>query len=59
MADLNQMSDSEGKYERKQLKNLLGFFETGIEVYEDLGSQSPQSILKLLGKTLRLKKLAS
>lgn len=57
MADLNQMSDSEGKYERERLKNLLGFFETGIEVYEDLESQSPQSILKLLGKTLRLKRL--
>jgi DNA-binding transcriptional regulator GbsR (MarR family) len=59
MTDLNQMSDSEGKYEREQLKSLLSFFETGIEVYEDLESQSPQSILKLLGKTLRLKKLAS
>ena len=59
MADLNQLSDAEGKYEREQLKNLLGFFETGIEVYEDLESQSPQSILKLLGKTLRLKKLTS
>jgi hypothetical protein len=53
------MSDAEGKYEREQLKNLLGFFETGIDVYEDLESQSPQSILKLLGKTLRLRKLVS
>jgi DNA-binding transcriptional regulator GbsR (MarR family) len=59
MGDLNEMSDSEGKYEREQLKNLLSFFETGIAVYEDLESQSPNSILKLLGKTLRLKKLAS
>ena len=59
MVDLNEMSDSEGKYEREQLKNLLSFFETGIAVYEDLESQSPNSILKLLGKTLRLKKLAS
>jgi DNA-binding transcriptional regulator GbsR (MarR family) len=59
MADLNEISDSEGEYEREQLKNLLSFFETGIAVYEDLESQSPNSILKLLGKTLRLKKLAS
>jgi DNA-binding transcriptional regulator GbsR (MarR family) len=59
MADLNQMSDSESEYEREQLKSLLTFFETGTEVYEELESQSPNSILKLLGKTLRLKKLVS
>jgi DNA-binding transcriptional regulator GbsR (MarR family) len=56
MADLSQMPDSEGKYEREQLKSLLDFFETGIEVYEDLETQTPNSILKLLGRTLRLKK---
>lgn len=59
MSDLENMSDSEGQYEREQLKNLLIFFETGVEVYEDLEAQSPSSILKLLGKTLRLKQLVS
>lgn len=59
MVDLNHLEDSDGAYEREQLKNLLNFFEAGIEVYEDLEAQSPQSILKLLGKTLRLKKLVS
>lgn len=59
MAELEDMSDSEGQYEREQLKNLLTFFETGVEVYEDLEAQSPSSILKLLGKTLRLKQLVS
>ena len=59
MADLNQMSDSESEYELQQLKSLLTFFETGSEVYEEMESQSPNSILKLLGKTLRLKKLVS
>ncbi len=59
MTDLNGMSDSAGSYEREQLKSLLNFFETGIEVYEDLEDQSPTSILKLLGKTLRLRKITS
>ena len=59
VTDLNQMSDADSQHEREQLKNLLSFFETGIEVYEDLENQSPNSILKLLGKTLRLKKLTS
>lgn len=59
VTDLEQMSDSEGQYEREQLRSLLTFFETGIEVYEDLEAESPGSILKLLGKTLRLKQLAS
>lgn len=56
---LNQMADSEGKYEREQLKSLLDFFETGIEVYKDLEAQSPSSILKLMGKTLGLKRFVS
>jgi DNA-binding transcriptional regulator GbsR (MarR family) len=56
---LNQMSDSEGQYEREQLKNLLNFFETGMEVYQELQAQSPTSILKLMGKALRVKQLAS
>ncbi len=57
VTDLNQMSDSEGKYEREQLSNLLDFFETGVIVYKELEEQSPRSILKLLGKMLGLKKL--
>ena len=52
VTDLNQMSDADSQHEREQLKNLLSFFETGIEVYEDLENQSPNSIL-------RLKKLTS
>jgi DNA-binding transcriptional regulator GbsR (MarR family) len=56
---LNQMSDSEGQYEREQLKNLLSFFETGMEVYQELQAESPTSILILMGKALRVKQLAS
>lgn len=52
---LNQMPDSEGQYEREQIKNLLDFFETGVSVYKELENQSPSSILKLLGKALRVK----
>ena len=59
VTDLEKMPDSEGKYEREQLKNLLTFFETGIEVYQDFEAESPSSILKLLGKTLRLKQIVS
>jgi DNA-binding transcriptional regulator GbsR (MarR family) len=54
---LNQMPDEDGNYEREQLKNLLDFFETGIEVYKDLEMQTPTSILKLMGKALRIKQL--
>ncbi len=56
---LNQMPHAEGKYEREQIKNLLEFFETGIDVYQDLQTQSPTSILKLMGKALRVKQLIS
>jgi DNA-binding transcriptional regulator GbsR (MarR family) len=56
---LNQVPDSEGRYEREQLKNLLNFFETGVEVYRDLETQTPTSILKLMGKALRVKGLVS
>jgi DNA-binding transcriptional regulator GbsR (MarR family) len=59
VARLNQMPDSEGQYEREQLKSLLDFFETGVEVYKDLETQSPGNILKLLGKTLRMRQLVS
>lgn len=56
---LNQMPDAEGKYEREQIKNLLDFFETGVEVYKDLEMQSPTSILKLMGKALQVRQLLS
>jgi DNA-binding transcriptional regulator GbsR (MarR family) len=56
---LNQMSDAEGKYEREQIKNLLDFFETGVEVYKDLETQSPTSILKLMGKALQVRQMLS
>jgi DNA-binding transcriptional regulator GbsR (MarR family) len=59
VAKLNQLPDSDGNYEREQLKNLLDFFETGVTVYKDLESQTPTSILKLIGKTLQLKQLVS
>jgi DNA-binding transcriptional regulator GbsR (MarR family) len=59
VADLNQISDSEGQYEREQLKNLLDFFETGVSVYQELENQNPRSIIQLLGKALGLKKLVS
>jgi DNA-binding transcriptional regulator GbsR (MarR family) len=59
VADLNQVSGSEGQYEREQLKSLLDFFETGVEVYKELEEQNPRSIVKLLGKALGLKKLVS
>ncbi|MBI1877106.1 MAG: ArsR family transcriptional regulator, partial [Chloroflexi bacterium] len=59
VAKLNDMSDTEGQYEREQLKNLLNFFEAGMEVYQELQAQSPTSILKLMGKALRVKQLAS
>ena len=56
VAELDQIPDSEAQYEREQLKHLLDFFETGVAVYKDLERETPNSILKLLGKTLRLKK---
>jgi len=59
VTELNDMPNSEARYERQQLKNLLEFFETGVEVYKDLDSQTPTSILKLLGKTLRLRQSKS
>lgn len=57
MAALNDMPSAEGQYEREQIKNLLDFFETGVNVYEELEARNPKSILKLLSSTLRLKKL--
>ena len=59
VADLNEMPDSEGQYEREQLQNLLDFFETGVDVYEEVEKQNPQSIIKVVGTALGLKKLIS
>lgn len=56
VAALNQMPHIDGQYERQQLQSLLNFFELGTEIYEDLEAQNPESILKLLGKTIRLKR---
>ena len=55
--ELNHLPDSEGQYEREKIKNLLDFFETGVDVYRELDARTPNSILKLLGKTLRLRRL--
>jgi DNA-binding transcriptional regulator GbsR (MarR family) len=57
MASLNTMPESEGQYEREQIKNLLDFFETGAVVYEELEARNPDSILKLLGTALKITKL--
>ena len=56
VGELNDMPDSEGQFEREQLKSLLEFFETGAEIYGELETQTPSSILKLLGKTIRMRK---
>ena len=56
VAQLKDLPDDQVQYERQQLENLLGFFETGVMVYQDLEAQSPNSILKLLGTALRLKR---
>jgi DNA-binding transcriptional regulator GbsR (MarR family) len=56
VAELKDMPDSEGQFEREQLESLLEFFETGAEIYRELEAQTPSSILKLLGKTLRMKR---
>jgi DNA-binding transcriptional regulator GbsR (MarR family) len=59
---VNQLTDlpeAEASYELKQLQNLLEFFEAGVSVYEDLESQKPNKVLKLLGTALRIKQIAS
>ena len=56
VAQLKDLPDEQVQYERQQLENLLSFFETGVVVYQDLEAQSPNSILKLLGTALRLKR---
>ena len=52
---LQGLPEAEAQYERQQIKNLLDFFETGVEVYGQLEAQNPNSILKLLGTALRVK----
>ena len=52
---LEELPEAEAQYERQQIKNLLDFFETGVEVYGQLEAQNPNSILKLLGTALRVK----
>jgi len=59
VADLNEMPDEEGQYEREQLQSLLDFFETGVDVYEEVEKQNPQSMIKVIGTALGLKKLIS
>ncbi len=56
VTQLNDLPPGEGQYERQQLKNLLSFFETGVNVYEDLEAQNPNSVLQLLGTALRIKR---
>lgn len=56
MTELNKMAPSEGQYEREQIKSLLDFFETGVSVYEELEARNPNSILKLLGTVLEIKR---
>ena len=52
---IDELPKTEAQYERQQIKNLLDFFETGVEVYGQLEAQNPNSILKLLGTALRVK----
>ncbi len=56
---LDELPESEARYERQQIKNLLDFFETGVQVYGQLEAQNPNSILKLLGTALRVKNYIS
>ncbi len=53
--DLNNLPDEESQYEREQIEKLLEFFETGSDIYKELDKQTPNSILKLLGRTLKFK----
>jgi DNA-binding transcriptional regulator GbsR (MarR family) len=57
VAELDNLPNAATCYERQQIKNLLDFFETGVEVYKELDNQNPRSMVKLLGKALGLKKL--
>jgi DNA-binding transcriptional regulator GbsR (MarR family) len=55
MAALDDMPESEAQYEREQIKSLLDFFETGMDIYKELEARNPNSILKLLGSALKIK----
>ena len=59
MSELNELPADEAEYERRQIENLLEFFETGMLVYSQLEAENPNSILKLLGKAIRFKKSVS
>lgn len=59
VADLKLVPHAEGQYEREQLQNLLDFFETGVAVYEEVEKQNPQSMIKVIGTALGLKKFIS
>ncbi|RMF01345.1 MAG: MarR family transcriptional regulator [Chloroflexi bacterium] len=59
VAQLNAIPDANVAYEREQLQSLLNFFETSVQVYEDLETHNPNSILKLLGTALRVKSAIS
>ena len=39
--------------------SLLDFFETGVAVYDEVDKQNPQSMVKVIGTALGLKKLIS
>jgi DNA-binding transcriptional regulator GbsR (MarR family) len=55
VSKLQDLPPSEGQYEKQQIQSLLGFFETGVDVYKDLEAQNPNSILQLLGTALRIR----
>lgn len=59
VSELNSLSADDAHYERQQIESLLEFFETGVTVYNQLEDQNPNSILKLLGKAVRIKKSIS
>ncbi|MCG3207779.1 MAG: hypothetical protein FOGNACKC_01379 [Anaerolineae bacterium] len=56
---LNELPNVDGQYERQQIQSLLDFFETGVQVYEELERQNPNSVLKLLGTALKVKRSLS
>jgi len=55
VARLNALPAKEGRFEREQLGRMLEFFETGAAVYGKLESESPRSLLRLVGYAARLK----
>lgn len=55
VADLDPLPGDAAAYEREQLGRMLEFFEVGDEVYRRLESQSPRTILNLVGLARRLR----